>query len=201
MGLFNLFRKKYDMDSLDGINSIPVPAKNYNSGDPTKDCIYYLLQRKATEHKRNGRMDLAIACLKKSNALSDYESRPLLTQEEYMRLIKYLEYDKQFEEATKESERIAVMHPEFCDKRILNLAGIKKSIQKNKEWKNDLVIVSSNSSCPICKKYNRKVYSISGRNKKYPKIPNEIIKEGGFCKNCYIGLNSYFDGISTPTNA
>ena len=51
MSFFNFFKPhRYDMDSLNGINSIPVPAKNYNTGDPTKDCIYYVLQRKATEH-------------------------------------------------------------------------------------------------------------------------------------------------------
>ena len=55
MGLLNFLKpQRYDMDSLEGINSIPVPAKNYHTGDPTKDCIYYLLQRKATEHKKLG---------------------------------------------------------------------------------------------------------------------------------------------------
>ena len=66
MGLFDIFKskkrnanvweslkpEKYDMDTLEGINSIPVPAKDYHTGDYTKDCIYYLLQRKATEHKK-----------------------------------------------------------------------------------------------------------------------------------------------------
>lgn len=186
------------MNSLEGINSIPVPAKDYNTGDPTKDCIYYLLQRKATEHKKNGRMDLAIACLRKSNELSDFESHPLLTQKEYMRIIKYLEYDKQYEEAASEAERIAERHPEFNDKRISNLPRIKEAIRKNKEWKNDFVLVSTNNHCPICKKYNLKVYSISGKTKKHPKLPSEITKDGGFCPNCYLELNSYLDGISTP---
>ena len=46
MSFFNFFKPhRYDMDSLNGINSIPVPAKNYNTGDPTKDCIYYVLQQ------------------------------------------------------------------------------------------------------------------------------------------------------------
>ena len=56
MGLFNIFKsKRYDMDTLDGINAIPVPAKDYHTGKDTQDCIYYLLQRKATEHKKAGR--------------------------------------------------------------------------------------------------------------------------------------------------
>lgn len=199
MGLFDLFKSHhYDLDTLDGINAIPVPAKNYKTGDPTKDCIYYVLQRKATEHKKNKRMDLAIACLRKSNELSDYESRPLLTQKDYFRLVKFIESTGNTTLAEQELANIYSRHPEFLDRRVSNLIGIKESLKKNKEWKNDCVLVSTNNHCPICSKYNLKVYSISGKTKKYPKLPDEIVKEGGFCKNCYLGLNAYFDGISTP---
>lgn len=184
---------RYDMDSLDGINAIPIPAKNYNSGDWTKDCIYYVLQRKATEHKRNGHMDLAIACLRKSNELSDYEDKPLLMQKDYFRLVKYLEYDGQTELAAIETEKIYRRHPEFLDKRISNLQRIKKEIAKNHKFKNDLVFVTTNNSCPICSPYNRKIFSISGNSKIYPILPEEISKEGGFCPDCIIGMCCNFE--------
>lgn len=198
MGFLNFFKsKQYDMDSLDGINSIPVPAKNYTTGDPTKDCIYYILQRKATEHKKNGRMDLAIACLRKSNELSDYESKPLLLEKEYLRLVKYILQTGNVSLAEKEEERIYKRHPEFKDRRISNLSRIKECIKKNKEWKNDLVVVHTHPSCTICGKYNNKIYSISGKNRSYPKLPSEITQIGGFCKTCYLGITSYFEDIST----
>lgn len=197
MGLLDLFRsKKYDMDSLEGINSIPVPAKNYTTGDPTKDCIYYILQRKATEHKKNGRMDLAIACLRKSNELSDYESRPLLLEKEYLRLVKYILQTGNIDLAEKEEENIYKRHPEFKDRRISNLLRIKETIKKSKELENDLVIIRTKPSCPICGKYDKKIYSISGKNKNYPKLPSEIVQSGGFCPTCYLGVNSYFEEIS-----
>lgn len=186
------------MDTLKGINAIPVPAKDYDTGDWTKDRIYYVLQRKATEHKKNGHLDLAIACLRKSNALSDYEKRPPLLEKDYLRLVKYLKANGQNDLAEREEQRIYTRHPEFKDKRISNLSGIKEAIRKNKEWKNDCVLVSTNNHCPICKMYNQKVFSISGKTEKYPKLPNEITKSGGFCPNCYLELLSYFDGISTP---
>lgn len=186
------------MDSLEGINAIPVPARNYNTGDPKKDCIYYVLQRKATEHKKNKRMDLAIACLKKSNELSDYEKHPPLTSKEYLRLIKYIELTGDFELAQSELAYIYSRHPEFLDRRVANLIRIKEMLAKNKRWKNDLVILSTNSSCPTCKKYDKEIYSISGKNKKYKKLPLEITKSGGFCPNCYISLNSYFEDVATP---
>lgn len=93
MGLFSFLKSSqsgwYDMDTVEGINAIPVPAKNYRTGNDLNDCIYYVLQRKATEHKKARRMDCAIACLRKSNELSDYEARPLLLEKDYMRLVVY----------------------------------------------------------------------------------------------------------------
>lgn len=199
MGLFDIFKPvRYDMDTLEGINAIPVPAKNYSTGNDLHDCIYYVLQRKATEHKKNGRLDLAIACLRKSNALSDYEPRPLLTQKDYLRLVKYIEYSGDKELAQTELKQIYDKHPEFLDKRISNIVGIKEALKRNIEWKNDCVLISTNNHCPICSKYNLKVFSISGKTKKYPKLPPEITEAGGFCPDCSLGLHSYFDGISTP---
>lgn len=192
MSLLSLFKQqKYDMDTLQGINSIPVPAKNYDTGNPTKDCIYYLLQRKATEHKKNNRMDLAIACLRKSNELSDFEKKPLLTQKDYLRLVKYIEATGNTELAKQEAQKIYNRHPEFLDKRVSNLPNIRKTLLQQGKWKNDFVLISTNNHCPICKKYNLKVYSINGRSKKYPKLPVEVTKYGGFCPNCHLSLNAF----------
>lgn len=199
MSLFSFFKPhKYDMDTLEGINSIPVPAKNYHTGNDLKDCIYYILQRKATEHKKAGRMDCAIACLRKSNELSDYEPKPLLSEKEYLRLVKYIELTNDYELAQQELNKIYQHHPEFKDKRISNLIHIKTALKKCKQFKNDCVLVSTNNHCSICSKYNLKVFSISGKTKKYPKLPREIYEHGGFCPNCSISLTTYFDGINTP---
>ena len=197
MGLFDLFKKSgwYDMDSLEGINAIPIPAKNYNTGDPTKDCIYYVLQRKATEHKKNGHMDLAIACLRKSNDLSDYEEHPPLLEKDYMRLVKYLQAAGDKAGAAKAEAAIRQRHPEFADKRYSNLQRIRAQLKKNAEWGEDLVLITTRNSCPICSPYNRKVYSISGRSRKYPALPVEIYRNGGFCPDCSIGINTFYDNL------
>lgn len=187
----------YDMDSIDGINKIPVPAENYKTGDPTKDCIYYLLQRKATEHKKSGNIELAIACLRKSNELSDNEQHPLLTQKEYLRLIKYIELSGNTALAEKELESIYSIHPEFMDKRISNLNRIKETLTKCQEHKYDLVMVVTNSNCSVCKEYNSKIFSISGKSKIYPKLPEAISINGGLCPDCYIAINAYLDNFPT----
>ncbi len=190
----NLFKPhKYDMDSLAGINAIPVPAKNYNSGDWTKDCIYYVLQRKATEHKKNKRLDLAIACLRKSNALSDYEDRPLLSESDYLRLVKYLKLNGNNELAEYEKQQIYIRHPEFKDKRISNLKRITDTLKECRYYHSDLVYITTNNHCPICKKYNNKIYSISGKSKKHSKLPDEISRNGGGCPSCFLGIYVKFD--------
>ena len=55
------YEQNFDLNTLEGISSIP--AKKYVFSDWLHGDITYVLQRKATEHKRNKRMDLAIAGL------------------------------------------------------------------------------------------------------------------------------------------
>lgn len=57
--------RQYDLDTVEGILSIDIPKYETNNGIAFPDKnIEYILQKKATEYKRSGRMDLAIACLK-----------------------------------------------------------------------------------------------------------------------------------------
>lgn len=172
--------RDYDLETLAGINSIPVPAR---------DNTYYRLQRKATEHKRNGKMNEAIACLKKSNALSDYEKLPLLTEKDYLRLVKYLEAAGRKGEAAVAKKDIYKKHPEFKDKRISNRIRIIDAINRCDDMGIDLIYITTNSTCPICSKYNRKTYSITGKTKGYPVVPTKFIVEGGYCKDCVIGVS------------
>lgn len=198
MGLFDVLFKKIgnnffiDLNTLEGIERIPPTPDNPSvNGQP----MYYALQRKATEHKKNGNMELAIACLRKSNAISDkYERIPLL-EKDYLRLPKYIASTGNKELAQLEEKKIYSTHPEFLDKRITTAKLIKECIDKNKEWNNDLIRIHSRNSCPQCKKYNGKIYSISGKSK-YQKIP-QILLEGGECTEHSMGANTFFPGISS----
>ena len=192
MGLFDRFKRKpYDLDTLAGIEAIPVPARE----EPNLDPVYYRLQRKATEHKKNGRLDLAIACLRKSNALSDYEARPPLLEKDYLRLVKYIESSGDKDLAEQERKKIYDRHPDFLDKRISNKKRVRETLDKCKSYGEDLVYITTKKSCPLCSPYNQKTFSISGKSKKHPKLPAKIVNEGGFCPNCIIGISISFDGI------
>lgn len=68
------FKRKYDLSTIDGITAIPIEeAKKYPDGG--QSVVYMpeqILSRQATEYKKNGQYDLAIACLKKVNELYPY---------------------------------------------------------------------------------------------------------------------------------
>ncbi len=199
MGILNFFKKeKYDLDSIQGIESIAIPKYKPLTGiESPVNNIEYILQRKATEHKKNGKMDLAIACLRKSNELMDY-SNFHYGEKDYIRLVKYLQTAGYTEEAAAEERKIYEKHPEFKDRRISNKARIEKDLKKYQSYKEDLVFLSTSRTCPICSKYNSKIYSISGKSKKYPKLPDAVIRDGGFCPNCYVGIMMHMEGINSP---
>ena len=93
--MFEFFKKifkldidtKYDIDSIEGIQNIPIPKYKplQGMGSPVNN-IEYILQRKATEHKKNGRMDLSIACLRKANEIFPH-SNFAWSEKDYMRLV------------------------------------------------------------------------------------------------------------------
>ena len=189
-------QQRYDMNSLEGIRAIPVPAKNYSTGNPTEDCIYYILQKKATEHKKNNRLDLAIECLRKSNELSDYEDRPLLTETQYKRLLKFLEKAGRSDEIPLEEEKMKKLHPDFFGLPApnKNLEECKKNIL-SWESKHDCVLVSTKSTCKFCSKFNGKIFSIWGKSKEFSILPSDIQRSRCPECDCVIGYSVYFPDI------
>lgn len=81
--------------------------------------------------------------------------------------------------------------PKIVNKNILRLT------KKCYEWKVDTLFITTRNSCSYCKQFNRKIYSLYGWNKKYPKIPDVLLSEK--CPECQgiIGASMYFSGISS----
>lgn len=75
--------------------------------------------------------------------------------------------------------------------------SIQRMIPKMKEWKNDTIIISTSRQYSDCKKYNQKIYSVFGWNKKYPKLPDCL--KVNKCPECNtsVGATMYYEGIST----
>lgn len=128
-----LFNQKYNLNSIDGIKSIPS-NNNSTPADSSISCPSNILQRKATEHKKNGNMDLAIACLRKSNEIMTRTGGSIsYTRASYERLVTYLKAVRQFDEARKIQAEINVI---FRGTRVQNLTEIMhETCHTNKEAK------------------------------------------------------------------
>lgn len=75
---------------------------------------------------------------------------------------------------------------------------IQRLVPKCKSWKVDTILISTSCNCTQCKPYNRKVYSLYGWNKSYPKIPTFLFQQKCPTCGCSIGASLYQPGINTP---
>ncbi len=84
--------------------------------------------------------------------------------------------------------------------------SLEATLTKCKRYKIDNFIMFTSNTCKHCSKYGRtrngkgKVYSISGKSKKYPSmmtIPSDLVI--GRCPECnkFISFSPYFDEINT----
>lgn len=65
----------------------------------------------------------------------------------------------------------------------------------------DLAMFNGSSCCPLCSLYKFRIFSISGKDKRFPSLdtlPDEI--HDGKCDvcNCCYGLYSYYEDVSSP---
>lgn len=177
--------------SVESIMNIPIPNYQKLKGltSPVNN-MEYILQRKATEFKKNGDMDRAIACLKRSNQMMPFSNFSYQAKD-YIRLVKYLRLAKRNEEADYEEQQLHKNHPELFDMSIGNKKRYIEICNKCLKFKTYDIFISTQNSCPICSKYNRKIYSIDKRGN-HSLIP-KVLQEGNLECNHIIGYSIKFD--------
>lgn len=185
-------KTEYDFDSLEGIESIPVPPHKLPPPEgmlaSPVDEIEYILQRKATQHKRNGRMDLAIACLRKSNQIMP-NARFMYQLSDYMRLVSYLKKDGQFEEAEKVEKELHETMPELFETQTDRVNKATKNLLEMGQtvMGYDLIVWHGNfrPKCEECAKFRcDRVYSVSGKDTRFPPLYVIPPKECS-CPTCF----------------
>ena len=65
----------------------------------------------------------------------------------------------------------------------------------------DLAMFDGSSCCPICSMYKFRIFSVSGKDKRFPplsSLPDTL--HDGKCDvcNCYYSLSSWLEGINSP---
>lgn len=124
------FEKSFNLESIDGIRAITVAATRkwaQNAAD-VPSLPEQILFKKATEHKKNRRMDLAVACLEKANELLPYSSCRYL-RSDYERLVNYLVEACRFDEAR-------IIHAKLDQKfgsNIMHLESLNQKLNDTEE--------------------------------------------------------------------
>jgi len=173
-----------DHSTVDQIRAIPLPTIGSEDNKDLKEHSDYILQRKATNYKNIGRMDLAIACLEKANQIMP-NSSIAWKDTDYLRLIDYLKLDGQFEKASKEEEKLRKNLPEIFSIIVARSSAFNKVLKDCGEFGTDLVEASSHSpTCETCSIYQGRIYSISGKDNRFPKLPDSVFQFGGFHEGC-----------------
>lgn len=194
----------YDFDKIEDVQKIPVfDCKNPN--DDTNKCtellgIYanldYFLRIRATQYKKDN-LELAIALLKKANELM-VNSSIAWQKKDYLRLVNYLRMNQQFDEARQEEDKInKLFSPQ--SKNDISYMAFQQTLEMAKVLETDLVQMSKYyCTCGECAKYHGRIFSISGKDKKFPKLPNEVFIYGGIHKGCHHTFHAYVDGATIP---
>lgn len=186
----------YDLNSIAGVESIPL-RKNLRcpmtSGVTGK--LYYYLRKKAYALEKDGNTDLALACMEKSVALVKYEDYYL--PDECYPLVKMLARNGYLEEAKKEKNKIDQYAQEF-ENQIAKEARTRNNALAS-EFRTDLIIMDVHGCvCSECAKYQGRVYSLSGKSRKFPKVPDFYHTNGCVHKGCSHTFWPYIDGVSDP---
>lgn len=181
-------KEKYDFNTIEGIERIPLLGNEVNPGSITGSVEYYLRSKCFSEHWNAGETELAMACLKKAQDLM-YVSNVLWNRNDFMKLVNYLHKIGRHDEARKEEERIDA----FIEEREKKWNPLDSAIRKANEWETDLLEVSdSNGCCEKCAMYRKRIYSISGKDKRFPKFPEDFHTE------CGLYPHPFIDGCSRP---
>lgn len=186
----------FDFNSIDGIDRIPI-RKNFRcpktSGVTGK--AYHYLRKKAYAHENSGNIELALACMKKSVALVKCED--YFFPDECYPLVKMLARNGYLEEAKKEKNEIDKCCQSLEQK--INTEMLACSRKSVTDLSTDLVIMDAHGCvCPECAKYQGRVYSLSGKSRKFPKVPDFYHTTGCVHKGCSHIFWPYIDGVNDP---
>lgn len=193
--------RNYSTDTIEQINSIPVrvnlprapvPAHSIITG-PTGE-VYYYLHSKAQQYAREQKYDLAIACQQKSNELLRLKY-PTYGRTEAYYLVRLLARSGRLEDAKTTKKEIDAYYGKAARDEAINT--LRNEIRNAHALGTDYLIMSTEEfACSECAKYQGRVYSISGKSKKYPPLPYEISNYGCVHPGCTHRFFAYIDNTS-----
>lgn len=185
--------KEYDLEDRQSVLSIDVPDYQPQDASMESPTVYleYILQRKASALSKTNRKQ-AIILLSKSNQLMLFAPM-IYTEKDYYRIVNWLEQDLDFKLAERWKQWIKdnVPSPEQ-----LGYEAFQRTLELCEQLGTDLVEVSwLGAMSAVVAKYQGRVYSLSGHDKKFPPLPT-FIKERGYIEAPYFGVPSAYTALS-----
>lgn len=190
---YNIDGKIYDTYSIQSISSIPVPdySKRKAFGTPVY-YLEYLLRMRASQERKNNNNELAYALLEKSTFLMKHTGT-FYNYNDFFRIANWLYKDGKIQEARQvESELSQELSPIY-DITSLRSSAFQKVLKDCKSIRTDYIYCSCHhGTCPECAKYQCRVYCISGKDKRLPKLPDIVKQYGGFHEGCCHTFHPFF---------
>ncbi len=170
--------KHYDFNSIEGIEKIPSSGNlpKMNGAGVTGEVFYYM-KKKAHQHEADGNITLAIACMRKSIELTRLRYGDLSGKDESYSLVGMLARNGFIKEAISEKAKIEKFYKESY--RQANIVSVHRAVKSAHQIGTDLLIMSAiGHASPEIAAYQGRVYSISGKNKRFPKLPDQLLTTG-----------------------
>ncbi len=184
--------KKYDTYSVDDVNAIPIPAYNIGSSQNHYYNIEYLLKRRASQERQKKNYELSYALMYKSIEFMKLSKFKYL-ERDYMHFIMWLYKDGRIDEATSLENKLHSELPEVFEHNVIN--NFFFAITDCKRYNCDYIeCVGGSCTCGECAKYINRVYCISGKDTRFPKLPEFVFEFGGFHRNCKESFYRYKGG-------
>lgn len=170
---------QYDLNNVDSILSITTPK--YLAQNEKADAVElgvtgyleYVLRMHCSYCKEQGRTDLLIACLEKSTTIMPHSSISW-TEKDYYRIVSELEALGRFDDIDYWEKWIAENSTTYKD---ISLSRFQWALDYAKQLGTDLIEFQwTGAQSAVVAKYQGRVYSISGKDKRFPCLP-DFIKE------------------------
>lgn len=179
---FNINGTVYDTYSVESVQSIPkFDFSNRKILGTPVYYLEYLLRMRASQERKNYNNVLAYALLRKSTQLME-NTGTLYNSKDFLQLANWLYQDGKYEQAkTIEKELLSMINNTVP----IHLEAFQQTIANCKQLHTDYIVCPySSGTCPVCALYQMRVYCISGRDKRFPKLPDIVYQHGGFHNGC-----------------
>ncbi|MCC3394982.1 hypothetical protein D4759_07370 [Clostridiales bacterium AHG0011] len=182
----------FDLECTLDINNIPVPNYKKLHGFPNiLHSLDYVLKRKAGHLSKNGFFDHSIICLRKANQIMS-QSPIHWKKKDYMDIVLELARVGRYDEAKQEKAFIEDNYFINNDFSSMHETVLQKTLSSSHQLATDLLEADDAPNCnELCAKYRKRIYSVSGKDKRFPALTNEIYNSG-------LIFFPFIEGISRP---